>query len=351
MSPRLLRFAALALALHAPGLCWAQTSAASEAPAPKPAAPAADVALLLPLDSPDFRGPADAFRQGFVAAASRAAKVPTVAVASTDASAESVLAGYQSAVAGGARVVVGPMTRSGVSAVAAGDRVKVPTLALNQPESAGALPRNLYVFGLAIEAETRYVARLAGSRGPRAAAVVTSTSVLAKRSRDAFVDEWLLLGGRITDVFEMQPSSDPALLRRALAKNPAELVFLAAEGDTARQLRLYLGAQLPVYATSQINTAPGDRLRSLDLAGVRFVDMPYILQADAFPTARPNLEGDGLRFYALGLDAFQIAAALLAGERTAEFDGATGRISVTPSGAIDRRPVGAIFRDGRSVAE
>jgi outer membrane PBP1 activator LpoA protein len=231
--------------------------------------------------------------------------------------------------------------------------VKVPTLALNHPEGNATLPAGLFVFGLGIEGETRHVARLAAREGPRSAAVVTSATVLARRSRDAFVDEWLLLGGRITGVYEMQATSDPGQLRQALAKTPPDLLFLAAEGEAARALRLQLGALYPVFATSQINSAPADRLRNFDLAGVRFADMPWIVQPEhpaiaAFP--RPAaLEGDAARFYALGIDAFRIAAALLEGRRDFEVDGATGRIGVAASGAVDRRPVAATFRDGRLV--
>jgi outer membrane PBP1 activator LpoA protein len=271
----------------------------------------------------------------------------------TDASPERILAEYVGAVEAGARVVVGPMTRNGVSALAASGKLPVPTLALNQPEGNAALPPRLYVFGLAIEGETRHVARLAAREGPRNAAVVTSATVLARRSRDAFVDEWLLVGGRITGVYEMQPASDPAQLRQALAKAPPELIFLAAEGEEARALRLQIGATHPVFATSQINSAPADRLRNFDLSGVRFVDMPWMVQPESPAIAaipRPaGLEGDMARFYAVGIDAFRIAAALLDGRQAFEFDGATGRVGVAANGAIDRRPVAATFRDGRIV--
>jgi outer membrane PBP1 activator LpoA protein len=353
MLPLPLRLAAAALALHGAGLCWAQAAPASEDAATKPPAPAPAITLLLPLESPDFRAAAEAVRQGFTAAALASAATPTVAVRTTDASPERVVAEYVAAVEGGTRVVVGPMTRSGVAALAASGRVSVPTLALNQAEGGAPVPPGLYLFGLAIEGEARQVARLAARGGPRSAAVVSTATALAHRSRDAFVDEWLVLGGKVTDVLEMQPASDPRLLRQALARNAPELVFLAAEGDAARALRLQIGAALPTFATSQINTAPADRLRSFDLAGVRFTDMPWIVQPEHPALAglpRPAaLEGDAARFYALGLDACRVAIALLEGQRAFEIDGATGRISVAASGTVERRPLAATFRDGRTV--
>jgi outer membrane PBP1 activator LpoA protein len=63
-----------------------------------------------------------------------------------------------------------------------------------------------------------------------------------------------------------------------------------------------------------------------------------------------GLQGDLARFYAVGIDAFRIASALLDGQRDFEFAGVTGRIAVHGSGLVARRPVGATFRDGRTVA-
>jgi outer membrane PBP1 activator LpoA protein len=334
-------------------LCWAQDPPASADAPPKPAAPPADIVLLLPLDSPDFRSAAEAVRQGFVAAAARAPAKPRIAVRATDASPERIVAEYTAAIEAGAKVVVGPMTRNAVTALAASGKVIVPTVALNQPEGNVAAKRPLYPFGLAIEGETRHVARRAWRDGARHGAVVSSPSALAKRIREAFVDEWLALGGIITDVLEVQAGADSAAVREGLARKPQDAIFLAAEGETARALRLHMGAQVPVYATSQVNTAPNDRLRNFDLAGVRFVDMPWVVQPEhpsAAGFARPvGLEGDAARFYALGIDAYRIAAALLDGERSFEVQGVTGRIVVPAAGAIDRRPLAATFRDGRCV--
>jgi outer membrane PBP1 activator LpoA protein len=347
MLPFASRLAAAALALHGAGLCWAQAGGASAAQA------AAAVTLLLPLESPDFRAAAEAVRQGFAAAAQAAATPPVIAVRATDADPDAVVAAYAAAVESGTRLVVGPMTRSAVAALAASGRVAVPTLALNQLDGDAPAPPGMYLFGLAIEGEARFVARLAARGAPRSAAVVSTTTALAQRSRDAFADEWQRLGGRVTGVLEMQAASDPRQLRQALARDPPELVFLAAEGDAARSLRLQLGAAYPVFATSQINTAPADRLRSFDLAGVRFADMPWIVQPEHPALAglpRPaGLDGDAARFYALGIDACRVALALLDGQRAFELDGATGRIRVGAGGAVERRPLAAVFRDGRSV--
>jgi len=329
--------------------------ATAPATVPEPAPPKAGPALtlLLPLDAPEFKGAAEALRQGFIAAMETEGRKLEVVVRRTDATDESVLAGYEAAIESGTRLVVGPMTRSGVSALVRSKRISVPTLALNQPEGSPALPSSLFVFGLAVEIEARQIARRAWADTMRSAAVVGAATPLSRRSRDAFVDEWLLVGGTVTDVIEVPSTAELVLVREALERKPPQFVFLAEAGERARLLRPYLGSQTPIYATSQVNTS-ADPLRNLDLNGVQFADMPWLVRPqDPAVTRYPRpagLDGDLARFYALGIDAYRIAALLLDGQRTFEFAGVTGQIVVQGGGLVQRRLVAVVFRDGRVVA-
>jgi uncharacterized protein len=317
-----------------------------------PKAPAPAMTLLLPLDAPDFRPAAEALQQGFMAAMTAESRKLDVVVRRSDASDERTLAAYKEASEDGTRVIIGPMTRSAVAALIRDGRIAVPTLALNQPEARVAVPRPLYVFSLGADTEARLIARDAWADTMRIAAVISTAAAVDRRSRDAFVDEWLLLGGRITDTVEVTTSVDPAQLRELLDRNPPHFVFLAAGGDRARWLRPFLG-QMQVYATSQVNTVE-DPLKNLDLNGVRFADMPWLVRPrDPLVTRYPRppgLEGDMARFYALGIDAYRIAVRLLNGERAFQLNGVTGHISVLETGAVERRPVAAMCRDGKCVA-
>jgi outer membrane PBP1 activator LpoA protein len=322
----------------------------------KPAAPtAAPITLILPLDSPDFRPAAEALRQGFFAAQTATASRTSVDVRRTNASTASVLEAYAAAIAGGTRVVVGPLTRSGVSALAASPSGSAAVLALNQPEAPVALPARFYTFGLAVEGESRAAARAAFEQGLRTAAVLSSGTPLARRSRDAFVAEWQALGGTVAAKLEATPGSGYGGLRAALARTQIDVAFLAAEAGAARLLRPYVGGAVPVYATSQINDGRSDPVANLDMNGVRFTDMPWIVQADSpavvgFP--RPQGMGVDLeRFYALGIDAQRIAMQLADGRSGFRFDGVTGRIEVGSGGVVERTPRLAIFRDGAPAGE
>src|SRR4051812_14034058 len=113
------------------------------------------IALILPLASPSFGRHAEAVRQGFMTAAKGAAKnVPPVRVYPVNEDTLNVLTIYEQALESGAQLVVGPLTRNGVAALAASNLVSVPTLALNTLE-ARAAPARMYLFGLGVEQEAR----------------------------------------------------------------------------------------------------------------------------------------------------------------------------------------------------
>src|SRR3989338_7521193 len=99
-----------------------------ETPAPPPtldkgAIP--HIALLLPLKSKDYGSAADAVEQGFLAAANRQMPTLPILIYSDFDENSSVVAIYRKAIASGAHAVVGPLTRNGVSALAAEKNIPV----------------------------------------------------------------------------------------------------------------------------------------------------------------------------------------------------------------------------------
>ena len=310
------------------------------------------LALLLPLASPDFARPAEAVRLGFMAAQKHSGEKLTVGIFATDASSESILAGYDKAAKLGARLIIGPMTRSGVSALAASTLVSVPTLGLNLPEDKTALPPLFYTFGLGLEAEAQAVARSAFADFFKSAILVSAKSPLARRSRDAFAEAWTRLGGTVREAYEFGPRTDLPALRETLSTAPVDMIFLAADGEQARAVRPFLINNIAVFATSQVNSGRIDPLANIDLNGIRFVEMPWLVQPDhpavmVYP--RPEgMAADLERFYALGIDAFRIAAALLEAPRRLSLDGVTGRLTLYGN-QVAREPVQAVFRNGAGV--
>lgn len=316
----------------------------------------AHVALLLPLNSPDFSRAAEMVRQGFLVAAGMPAQTPLpTRVYATSADSEGTLLAYQDALRNGASVVVGPLTRDGVATLAASGLVSVPTLALNTIDAGAALlPDTLYFFGLSVEAEAQQLARMAYAPDRPRAYVISSGTALASRIRDAFSAAWQGLGGVVEGEF-LPLAAGPELwpeLRRQI-KGKDAVVLLAMEFDRARLIRPFIDPGVPVYATSLVNQGPGPGVGSFDLNGVRFIDMPWLLSPDrpsvrAYPRPEAGVGVDLERLYALGIDAYRLAleVARLPAPGSTMLDGVTGDITLDPRRQFVRELVPAEFVGG-----
>jgi len=306
------------------------------------------IALLLPVNSKIFGQHAGALRDGFrVAAKVQGQSVLPVREYAVSEEVSNVLEGYRTAVAAGAQVVVGPLTRDAVTALAFGEPVPVPTLALNMPENAGRSPGNLYMLSLQVETEAHQVAQLAWQEGRRNAVVISSGGPTQRRMQAAFAVEFSRLGGAVADAAY---SPDPEKLR-TIVRATADMYFLALSYADARAVRSYLGSA-PVYATSSVHVSEPGPLAGYDLAGVRFVDMPWLLEPNhaavmIYPRANPRGAADLERLYALGIDAWRVAQLLLAGARDIRLDGVTGDLSLGPDGQIERKLLAGRYVDGR----
>lgn len=314
------------------------------------------IALILPLNSLSFGRHADAVRQGFVAAAKVAGQsVPPIRTYSVNEDTLDVLTVYERAIESGGQLVVGPLTRSGVAALAASNLVTVPTLALNSLEPGSPQPSRLYLFGLAVELEARQIARLAVDNGRRNAFIVSDDTALGKRMRQAFLDEFARLGG--TTLAEFSFGDDPISLnklRHASDLGVADMAFLALDFVRARTVRPYLGNSLALYATSQVSAGRPSALAAHDLNLVRFVDMPWLLQPDhpavmIYPRPQFGDAVDFERLYALGIDAFRISIELLRQNRDLALDGVTGQIRLNREQQFVRELTAAQFVDGKTV--
>lgn len=314
--------------------------------------PAPHIALLLPLKSAIFGSAAEALQQGFQAAADQEMQLPgrlPVRVYSCFDESKDIAALYRQAIASGARAVAGPLTRNGATVLAQEREIPVPTLALNMAENAPA--GQLYFFGMAVEAEARQVAQLAMRKGLHQAVVITSHAQLERRLQFAFEEEWRRSGGTI--LREIEFDDDPAEFA-GIAELPDTAVFLAAGADKAGLIRSYLPNKLPIFATSQIFTGNSNTLTNFDLNGIRFVDMPWLLQADhpavmVYPRPITPLSADNERFYALGIDAYRLIQLLLAGKiNTAlPLDGVSGVIELNGH-IFQRMAAPAVFVQGQA---
>jgi outer membrane PBP1 activator LpoA protein len=315
------------------------------------------IGVILPLQSRPYARLAEQVRLGILTASNMASYTALpVTVYPTDADQENILEAYNQAIDSGARAIIGPLTRDGVSALAERAAITVSTVVLNVPDANILLPQGLYVFGLQIESEAEQVAELAFSQGGRKALLVTADTPLGRRIANAFAQKWQALRGDIADEFVYSTDAKALTgLRELIANTAADVAFLALDAPSARFIRTYLGTQFPIYATSLVYASNADRLQLYDLDGVRFVDMPWLLQEDhpaVMTYLRNQMESSALdeeRFFAMGIDAYRIAEALVDEPAFApRIDGVTGAISLEREHFFRHRLTPAFFSYGRA---
>ena len=95
--------------------------------APAVISPEPHIALLLPLQSPIFGQSANGVKEGFIAATKHEQALPLdIKIYATSDDPPDILNSYQQALNAGATIVVGPLTRNGVSILASSGIVAVP---------------------------------------------------------------------------------------------------------------------------------------------------------------------------------------------------------------------------------
>jgi outer membrane PBP1 activator LpoA protein len=318
------------------------------------------IGLLLPLGSSAFGAAAEAVKRGFEAAARLQTDAGfDITVYATTEEPANVLAGYQQALTQAPALIVGPLTRNGVSTLVQRVQPGTRVLALNVPENEAPLPADFYAFSLQVEAESKQVAQMVFADGRRSVLVLADEHALHRRMERAFVDELIRQGGRIVGRFTYRNNAaDLLALREAATTGQCDAVFVALDAGRTRAVRGYLDGPAQVYATSQILQGEPDRLRDAELNGIRFVGMPWLLQPDhaavmVYAGARSDAPAatDLERLHAFGIDAYRLAAALLTGaDLTREpLDGVTGRITLGRDRYFVRELTPAQFVDGRAL--
>ena len=322
------------------------------------------IALLLPLRSEALGAAAEALKAGFMAGYERDRDNFTVDLIETGDAAQDLLSTY-AASEEQHDIVVGPLARSAVTAVAGSALVSKPTIALNSPEGRAEqpLPPAMLVMGLSVEEEARQTAQWAAAEHPHASALIVGGGTpWQRRIAAAYAAQWQRLGLPVRSV-ELGAlngelgEADLAQLNASLQGQPADVIFAAVGAGEARQLRSALGSVLPMYGTSALNPG-GDPMPQLD--GVRLVDLPWQLQRDhpavmVYPRPLPEQPrkpgaADMERLYALGIDAFRVARQI-GRSRAGQFgvDGVTGKLTVSfgqgPS-SFERTEQTAVYVNG-----
>lgn len=362
-----------------PPLQLAQTdlSIPRDPPLIPPAKPL-QIALFLPVSSEMFRQAADAVHAGVQAAHEREPDGVNIHLVDSGDAMQDIAERYRIA-AGQADLVIGPLSRSAVAAVAQAGNISKPTIALTAPDiqldTSLPLPSRMLVMGLAMEDEARQIADWAArDNAGKKAVVLHAGTQWQRRAAKAFELQWMKQR-RELHMVELA-AADGVLngrtllqLKKDLADVPA-IIFAALDTQQARQVRAVIGPRMPLYGTSQLNPVPlasrDTAERAADMDGIRLLDIPWQLDPahpavtlyirPATAADRPRTS-DMERLYALGIDAYRVAREVAAQQEAMqqdefELDGVTGRLRVqinAQHARFQRTAERAVYRNG-SVA-
>ncbi|QVL46825.1 MAG: penicillin-binding protein activator [Thiocapsa sp.] len=310
------------------------------------------VSVMLPRGG-RFAGAATSVKEGIEAAgrADSSGNRPTLDFIDSSQT-ERARALHAKAVEAGADYVIGPLAKESVDSLAAGPALAVPTLALNQTTRDSQPAANLFQFSLSPENEAAEVANKAAAMGLKRAAVLYPEGPWGARLASAFRNQWRRLGGTLEAeaVYNPTARSFEKTVATLLGDSQADVLFLVATNELAHklypQIRLSRSS-VTVMSTSHVYSGVFDPARDRVLAGLYFVDIPWMLNSRAEGAlSRRRLSGSSFevanplaRLYAMGIDAYRIAPRLpaLAKSPGAFYPGQTGGLSVDSLGRIQRQ--------------
>ena len=347
------------------------------------------VAVLLPLSSSRYALAAQAVRQGIKMMDENNQRLDKPVVKYYDIGDEpfEVSKFYQVAVDQGAQLIIGPLGREAVDLIADYDGASVPTILLGHTDiNTDGAKAPMFQFGLTPEQEAVQAAERAYLDGYRQAAVLYAQNEWGNRMNKAFSEQWEKLGGivLVQEPYEIKQNDYSVPVKQLLGidkslerknalqtvtgvklkleprrRRDIDFIFLAADAKHGRlikpQLNYWRASRIPVYATSKIFTGRRNPTQDIDLNGIQFGDMPWMLAKRGTIYQLRLLQGKWSyaysqldRLFALGIDSYAIIPQLnhISNEDGTRFGGVTSGISLDKYGRFHRQLVWARFKRG-----
>lgn len=327
------------------------------------------IAVILPVSGP-YASVAQAVLDGIMAAQLGNPSAGTrIQVYDSGNLADQVLPLYQRAVAEGANLVIGPMNKDAVDALAM-QRLPVPVIALNYGKNPTTQNPNLFQFALLPEDEATQAAEKIWHDGFTRAVAFVPQGPWGKRTADAFTAQFQELGGTVADIGAFDPKKSDAsdTIKKTLGvtekghREDVDAIFIAATPKQARLLkplfRFHRSGDLPVYATSTVYTGHPNPGTDGDLNGIIFTESPWLLGLKSntplqqqIPTPE-DLEGPARqipRLFAFGFDSYTIAPKVreLASSPLLKVKGLSGDIYTDNTNHLHRITTWAKFVRGK----
>lgn len=324
--------------------------------------PPEKLAVLLPM-SGSLAVAAAGVRDGILAAYyAENRRRPTITFYNSAGTAAGAQKAATQALADGAQMLLGPLTRDEVNGVFKNNDTGVAILALNRGQNPP--PPGSASFALLPDEEGFAIADHLADQGLLKVLVLTQRDDNAQRALAVFREQLQLRGGEVVGEAIVNDDASsfvtqlPALLTSA--KTPPTAIFLTLKAAPARmvaaQLKLSALASLPRIASSLILNGSNARLDT-ELDGIQYPELPWLIDsyahlpdADVLAKNLPSARGPAQRLFAFGNDAYKLAAYLDHFNNDPGFSlrGATGELRLDNFGFIQREPGWAIFSGGRA---
>ncbi len=338
------------------------------------------IAVFLPETGPISRA-GKAIREGIMAAyyQDRNETKPDLRFYDSDQNALPVL--YHQAIAEGAEMVIGPLSKPDIESLATSSDLSIPVLALNHvPEITKA---NLYQFGLSPIDDAEQIANLAWFDGRQNALLLIPDTEQGSRIGEYIRDFWNKADANLleTQTYRSNQTDFSEPIKKLLnldesnqryqqirqflptavfvprIRRDADVIFLNAYETAARsinpQLSFFHAQHLPVYATPHVYSGLPNPQLDMDLNTITFCDIPWLfdnvyqgeLSINSLRSTWQQFPSVYLRLMAMGIDAYNLVPHL--GKLSSvQYHGATGNLLLTRDGRIKRNLVCAKFNQG-----
>lgn len=334
-----------------------------------------NIGVLLPL-SGKLRGPASSILDGIIAATMDMPQSERPVIRVYDSS-DSPIRAAERAVAEGAEIIIGPLKKNAIIAINE-HGISIPLLALNYISNSSFnknedVAENIIQFGLLPEHEAAEAARHAFADGHRSMLVLTPNDSWGQRIGAAFAENFRFLGGEILSEGTFDPDDtdlsgsvkmllhydkNPRYISKGSRVNQAvDAIFFGAKPIQARILRplfnFYRAQNIPAYTVSRVYGGRPDPDADIDMKGVSFVDIPWMLSEHESPVRvmlANNYKGRMARyprFFAVGIDSINMLSHIDSMQQMPgyRFNGHTGSLTVE-NGLVKRALFIAEFKDG-----
>ncbi len=289
---------------------------------------------------------------------------------------------YQQAIAEGAELIIGPLSKARIQSLAANAELTVPVLALNHIENL--TQHNLFQFGLSPIDNIVQLLERARNDGHQNVLLLTPDNRNGERMANYFQDFWPLLNGEVLEaqsydaksndfsepikqLLDLDQSQERYRRLKPLfseelnyverRRQDVDAIFIAAKSKVARslypQLRFFRANKIPIYATTEIYSGQANSALDRDLNSIIFCDIPWYFESlysgdlsfSALAFEVQNTPIKYRRLMALGIDAFNLVP-YMNQLGTETYKGATGELSVNFENKISRKLACAQFVEG-----